>query len=368
MKRVLLYLTAAIAAPPAMAAQWRPFDSVSQAPLVYWLVAFMTIFLLLVFIFWALWAPRPKEQNTSTGRYHALGALVVVMTLFTLILYVVVAERIDAMGDTEGAWDWQPGQVMKDPGGSQLSGEPYRGYQVYLAEGCTYCHTMYVRPQDIPTGWAPGATEEDITQPGDFANYPFTLLGTQRNGPDLTITGRQIPDMGYHMEHLKNPRQFKPDSVMPRYDYMTDRNLRDLSAYLVSLGNDPDALRAGKAAAPKSSGKAGQAPATATAKTNPAERGRELYRARGCVGCHSIDGSRNVGPSLKGLFGHEITLKNGETTAVDAAYIKESILDPGAAIAEGYPPVMPDNFDDLSAEDIDALVAFIKSLGEAGQE
>lgn len=363
--RRLLLMTGLLAAFPALAAaDWRPYESLGEAPLGYWFVVVVFVFVLSVFIGWALWAPHPDKDTPSTGRYHALGALVVAMTVFTLMLYVVVAGRIESMGASEDAWDWQPGQVLKDPGGSGMTGEPYRGYEIYLAEGCTYCHTMYIRPQDIPTGWAPGATEDDITEPGDFAHYPYTLLGTQRNGPDLSLAGRQIPDMGYQIEHLQNPRQFKPRSVMPRYDYLSDPDLRDLAAYLVTLGNDPQALRAGKTSAPSPStavdGEAG-------GELSLVDRGQGLYRSRGCVGCHSVDGSRNVGPSLKGLVGHEVALKGGGSVQADAEYLKRAITDPGAEIVQGYPPVMPDNFDDLSDEDLDALIAYFESLDAGGQ-
>lgn len=336
---------------PAGAVPLSPHEHALQAPPLFWLIALGVVVTLLGFAIWAIYG-RHGEPTTSTGRYHALGALVVAMTLFTLILYMPAATYLQNIEPTERAWDWAPGETLRDPGGSDLTGEPYRGYQVYLAQGCTYCHTLYIRKHDIETGWAPGAGAEDVTQPGDFANYPFTLLGTQRNGFDLTIVGRRIPDMQYQIDHLKSPRDFKPDSIMPGYAHLSERDLRDLAAYMVSLGNPPAQLKSGEVAPVE------------VAQVDPqVERGNELYRSLGCVGCHSVDGSRNVGPTLKGLFGRATTLADGSQVTADEAYIRESIHEPKARVVQGYPPAMPP-FPGVSEEDIDALIAFIRSLDE----
>ncbi|ROO27295.1 hypothetical protein SAOR_08840 [Salinisphaera orenii MK-B5] len=364
-RRLALAATLALGAfDTAGAAEWHPYRHISQAPLGFWFVAVMVIGALLLFTYWAVERPvSGREASPSRKGYHALGALVLAMTVFTLLLYVVVAGRIDALGASDDAWAWSPGETLQDPGGSDMSGEPYRGYQVYRAEGCTYCHTMYVRPQDIATGWAPGATEADVSVPQDFANYPYTLLGTQRNGPDLSIIGRQIPDMSYQIAHLQNPRQFKPNSIMPRYDYMSQDDLQDLAAYLVSLGNDPRKLKAGTLDdADTATGSGG--PSVPTDTDTPAAQGKKLYSSLGCVGCHSTDGARNVGPTFQGLYGHDVALESGETVTADDGYLTRAIRDPKADIVKGYPAVMPAAYGDMSDADLDALIAFIESLSD----
>ena len=65
-----------------------------------------------------------------------------------------------------------------------------------------------------------------------------------------------------------------------------------------------------------------------------------LLTAKGCVACHSLDGSRMVGPSLKGVFGREEELEDGSKVTIDEAYILESIKNPMAKIVKGYPKVM----------------------------
>ena len=67
------------------------------------------------------------------------------------------------------------------------------------------------------------------------------------------------------------------------------------------------------------------------------EKGKDLYGQLGCIGCHSVDGSREgrTGPSWLGLFGSKRKLLTGETVIADEAYLKESILNPAAKVAEG---------------------------------
>jgi cytochrome c oxidase subunit 2 len=138
---------------------------------------------------------------------------------------------------------------------------------------------------------------------------------------------------------------------MPNYGYLLDRDLRDLAAFLVSLGNPPQALKAGELApAPPSGG-----------LDDLALQGQSLYRAQGCVGCHSVDGSANVGPTWQALYGAARTFADGGTAAADDAYLRESILQPGARVVQGYPNVMPAYA--LGEEELAALVAYIQALG-----
>ncbi|MHC4913727.1 MAG: cytochrome c oxidase subunit II, partial [Planctomycetota bacterium] len=87
-------------------------------------------------------------------------------------------------------------------------------------------------------------------------------------------------------------------------------------------------------------------------------------RKGGCTSCHSIDGSANTGPTVKGIFGHEQALKDGSKVKVDENYIRESIIAPAAKIAAGYDPVMPTYKGRFTDREIDAIIAYIKSLAE----
>lgn len=82
----------------------------------------------------------------------------------------------------------------------------------------------------------------------------------------------------------------------------------------------------------------------------------------GCLDCHSLDGSELVGPSLKDLYGREVTVtENGRDRKVtaDEEYIIRAIKDPSAEIVKGYDDMMPAE-DAITDEELNAIVEFIK--------
>ena len=99
--------------------------------------------------------------------------------------------------------------------------------------------------------------------------------------------------------------------------------------------------------------------------TAPAAYGKLLYQRRGCSGCHSIDGSSRVGPSFLNLYASTHGLEGGEDVTVDDNYIRESILYPKAKIVKGYPAVMPSYKGQLSDDDIQSIIAFLKEISDA---
>ena len=94
----------------------------------------------------------------------------------------------------------------------------------------------------------------------------------------------------------------------------------------------------------------------------PAEKGKKLYAAATCETCHSNDGSIKQGPSFKGLFGKQETLADGSTVTVDENYLRESIVNPAGKVVKGFNPIMPVFKGVLSDRDIDALIAYIKTV------
>jgi cytochrome c oxidase subunit II len=93
----------------------------------------------------------------------------------------------------------------------------------------------------------------------------------------------------------------------------------------------------------------------------PVEAGRLLVEQRGCLSCHSLDGSRGQGPTFTDLFGAQRPLVTGQTVLADEDYISESILVPNAKVTAGYPPVMPSFAGQFKPEDIRAIIAFLKT-------
>lgn len=90
--------------------------------------------------------------------------------------------------------------------------------------------------------------------------------------------------------------------------------------------------------------------------------GKAVVEGKGCLGCHSTDGSGKVGPTFKGLYGRTVTLSNGKTVKADDAYIKESILEPNEQVVKGFSPVMPSYKGMVTEEDIQSVIMYIKSL------
>lgn len=93
-----------------------------------------------------------------------------------------------------------------------------------------------------------------------------------------------------------------------------------------------------------------------------ADAGERLFQSLACQNCHKEDATGR-GPSLKGLYGKTVHLDNGQTVVGDDAYIRESILRPGAKIVAGYTNIMPTFQGLVSEEQILQLIAYIKSLG-----
>lgn len=97
---------------------------------------------------------------------------------------------------------------------------------------------------------------------------------------------------------------------------------------------------------------------------SPAEAGEKLFNARGCKQCHTVDGSANVGPTWKGMFGGKGIFTDGKPYTVDENYIRESILDPMAHIVAGYEAVMPTYQGRLKDREITAIIEYMKTLSK----
>jgi len=91
------------------------------------------------------------------------------------------------------------------------------GRQVYIREGCWYCHSQYVRPV---TGeefrWGP------VSEAGEYAFDLPHLFSTRRIGPDLTRVGLKYAD-DWHYAHHWDPRLTVPDSMMPSFKWLFER-------------------------------------------------------------------------------------------------------------------------------------------------
>jgi cytochrome c oxidase subunit II len=102
-------------------------------------------------------------------------------------------------------------------------------------------------------------------------------------------------------------------------------------------------------------------PATTEPAGDPA---LNIMNQKFCPACHSIDGSALVGPSLKGLYGKEVSVVDAKgkerKLKVDDAYLARAIQDPAAETVRGYPSAMPKN--PLTDAELKRVTEFIKTL------
>jgi cytochrome c oxidase subunit 2 len=100
----------------------------------------------------------------------------------------------------------------------------------------------------------------------------------------------------------------------------------------------------------------------------PGAAGLKVLRDYGCVACHSLDGSRLVGPTYKGIFGHEVkVITNGKerNVIVDDEYIKNSIFNPDDDLVEGYSKGLMRSYkNELTEEEVEQIIEYLKTLSD----
>ena len=97
-----------------------------------------------------------------------------------------------------------------------------------------------------------------------------------------------------------------------------------------------------------------------------ATTGEALFQQLGCNTCHRLD-TQGRGPNLVGVYGHPVLLQDGRTVVADDNYIRESILSPAAKVVSGFQPIMPTFQGIVNEDQVNALVAYIKSLSNPPQ-
>ncbi len=100
-----------------------------------------------------------------------------------------------------------------------------------------------------------------------------------------------------------------------------------------------------------------------TSGESPAIAGEKAFTEYACVTCHKSDPSGR-GPSLNGVFGHEVKLADGRSVVADENYLRESIMNPQAKVVAGYgpPSIMPAFQGTISEEKLLQIIAYLKTL------
>ena len=112
----------------------------------------------------------------------------------------------------------QIGAVPPQPGLRNYTFEQTHGREIYIREGCVYCHTQQTRPTGFGSDQARRWGRASV--PGDYFFDRPHLLGTSRTGPDLLNIGVRQPSRDWHISHLYNPRSVMPQSVMPPFPWL----------------------------------------------------------------------------------------------------------------------------------------------------
>jgi len=149
------------------------------------------------------------------------------ITLLAVLAFVVVA--IGGIVEIAPLF-WIDSTVQKVEGMRPYSPLELAGRNIYIREGCYNCHSQMIRP-----------FRDEVERYGHYSlaaesmyDHPFQW-GSKRTGPDLARVGGRYSDE-WHVRHLKNPRDVVPESIMPAYAFLSERELnagdmrRDLRA------------------------------------------------------------------------------------------------------------------------------------------
>jgi cytochrome c oxidase cbb3-type subunit II len=105
-----------------------------------------------------------------------------------------------------------------------------QGRALYIREGCFSCHSQGVRDTFSDSALGPRPSEA-----GDYLNEAPNLIGMLRLGPDLTCAGDRENDPNWQVRHLRNPQAVVAHSTMPKYGYLSTKELQALAAYILRL-------------------------------------------------------------------------------------------------------------------------------------
>ncbi len=131
----------------------------------------------------------------------------------------------------------------------EYTDQEQRGIDTYRKEGCVYCHTQQVRKlasDQRRYGWR--LVEAPASEAWEYVNDKDHFLGTKRTGPDLARVGGKYSSE-WHWAHFKDPRNmgekfpnrkgiYERVSIMPSFKYLSDDEIKDLTAYIQTLGRN----------------------------------------------------------------------------------------------------------------------------------
>lgn len=245
---------------------------------------------------------------------------------------------VEVMGNTAfNTWYTGDKRSPHDTGAPQSEGET-----LYKTLGCVSCHS----------------TDGTILVGPSFRG----LFGNEVT----VVTGRGERQVSVDEAYIRRSVRHPDADVVKGFQ---SGLMPDLSAQINKEQMEMlvDFIKAQKSPADKAAPEPAPVPVKETKpkqKTAPAD-GATLFKTKGCIGCHSLDGSKKIGPTLKGLYkSRQIVITDGKAREVtaDEAYLRRSIHDPDADVVSGFKPLMPPFGKILTKEEIDVLVTYLKEI------
>ncbi|WP_099828168.1 cytochrome-c oxidase, cbb3-type subunit II [Oceaniglobus indicus] len=111
---------------------------------------------------------------------------------------------------------WLENTIEKVEGMRPYSPLELTGRDIYVREGCYLCHSQMIRPM-----------RDEVERYGHYSLAAESMYdhphqwGSKRTGPDLARIGGRYSDE-WHVDHLMDPQSVVPESVMPKYAFLSD--------------------------------------------------------------------------------------------------------------------------------------------------
>ena len=293
-------------------------------------------------------AESDVSHNTPLELAWSIGPAFILLSMFilgakTYLDQSVVPDGANEIGIKSSKWVWAVdyGKGVFNPELHLLKGEPVK----LTMRSSDVIHSLFIPAFRVKKDIVPGRANTMWFKP--------TVASTKVSDEALAAAKKQTKDLGEDWNF--DEHQFTPDgySFFDLYcaEYcgmdhskmqtvvVVHETLEELNAWIKKYSARPDGL-------------------------DPAAYGELLYARRGCKSCHSVDGSKMVGPSLLDLFGRTEPLLDGESVKADDNYVRESVLYPKAKVVAGYQPVMPSYKGQLSDDDIYSIIEWLKSISK----
>ena len=150
-------------------------------------------------------------NSTDTGAFHSKIETSNPLLIVLMLLVLLVGGMVEIVPLFFQKSTTQPLEGVKPYTALQLAGR-----DIYVREGCYNCHSQMIRPfraETLRYGHYSVAGES-------VYDHPFQW-GSKRTGPDLARVGGRYSDR-WHADHLNNPRDVVPESIMPAYPWLKD--------------------------------------------------------------------------------------------------------------------------------------------------